>query len=281
MFAVVMLMYALATTFWAVSVSSVIQAVGDPQRYALLDAHAISRKSQVLLVCQGLNFWLSDIIVSWRTWILWKDRPGARRVAGGVPCVLFICVVVCGLVDFAFDVKLDDVAPSHPAAGQLGYYNAPSPLYVSFSGKLSTVLSAALNVWCVMLAAIKSWQFRKLQKLAGRRPNSTRGEMVLALLALCGAIYCVFWIYWVTVSIRNLGPNLNATLLLSNNAAAVQINGIYPTFVIVSTSLQQVNTGDEPALSPSFQVARRHSETFASNSPLVHTTPRVTNALIA
>ena len=60
MLVVVVAMFAIATIFWAVTVASLMQAVERPAQYALLDAHSISAKGQVLLICQGLNvrnFW--------------------------------------------------------------------------------------------------------------------------------------------------------------------------------------------------------------------------------
>ncbi|KZV69983.1 hypothetical protein PENSPDRAFT_685874 [Peniophora sp. CONT] len=219
MLAAVMLMYAAATISWAVSVASLIKVVERPEKYALLDAHSIRTEDLILLICQGLNFWLSDIIVAWRTWILWSDRSRAKWLVGGVPCALFVGVVVCGLVDLA-NFNDGAMTPIHSTTGPLGFHNTPSPSYATVSGKLGTIFSAILNVWCVLLAVAKSWQFGQSQKLAGRSLYDSRMGMMLTLVSVCGAIYCIFWIYWVAVGIRNVGPNLNATLLLCNSAAA-------------------------------------------------------------
>ena len=64
---------------------------------------------------------------------------------------------VCGAFDAAVDLKFGAVDPAYPADGHLGFYNTPSPLYATFSGKLGTIFSAVLNVWCVLFAVIKSW----------------------------------------------------------------------------------------------------------------------------
>lgn len=47
------------------------------------------------------------------------------------------------------------VNPDDKPIGSLGYYNEPSPVLVSIGGKLPVLLSAALNIWCVLLTFAK------------------------------------------------------------------------------------------------------------------------------
>ncbi|KZV69986.1 hypothetical protein PENSPDRAFT_752910 [Peniophora sp. CONT] len=240
-------MYTCALIFWAVTVYSLLQAVMDPDRYAILDAKSAGARSRVLLVCLGLNFWFSDFIVVWRIWALWADSRKMWCIRA-VSCTLVLGVVVAGLADFIQDLMVT-VDRSYPTAGQAGsYFNEPSPLYASFAGVVAAFFSAVLNVWCVALAFVKLWQIKRLQAIIGHRLRDSRPGKLLIILCFSGLAYCIFWVYWVVASAVNGGPGLNQTLLLCNSAAAVQINGIYPTFVITSLSLQQANNADEQVL---------------------------------
>ena len=65
---------------------------------------------------------------------------------------------VCGIFDFIVGVKPGANAPDYPDAGDLGYYNTPSPLYDTFGGKMGAILSATLNVWCEVHVVIVTWR---------------------------------------------------------------------------------------------------------------------------
>lgn len=48
-------MYAAATTYWAITVSSLIQAVNEPDEPAFLGPRSASTLDRVLTACLGLN----------------------------------------------------------------------------------------------------------------------------------------------------------------------------------------------------------------------------------
>ncbi|VDC02694.1 unnamed protein product [Peniophora sp. CBMAI 1063] len=239
-------MYSCALIYWAVTVYSLLQAVVDPEGYALLDAYSAGVRSRVTLACLGLNFWFSDFIVVWRIWALWADSRKMWCIRA-LSCTLVLGVVVGGLTDFIQDLTIT-VDLSYPTDGQGRYYNEPSPFYASAAGEVAALFSGVLNIWCVALAFVKLWQIRCLQAIIGHHVRDSRAGRLLIILCFSGLAYCAFWVYWVVTSAINQGPGLNQTLLLCNNAAAVQINGIYPTFVITSLSLQQANTTDDHLL---------------------------------
>lgn len=102
----VVYMFAQATTYWVIIVVSLLQAVEDPERYALLDVTSLGVRNKILLWCLSGNvscrlrselaqndglyqLTLSDLIVTWRSWTLWSDSPRKRWIRG-VPCILLL-----------------------------------------------------------------------------------------------------------------------------------------------------------------------------------------------
>ncbi|VDC02674.1 unnamed protein product [Peniophora sp. CBMAI 1063] len=255
MLVLMLIMYGFAATAWGIRVASLVQAVGHPGKYAILDAQSVGMESQILLVCESLNIVLGDVIVVWRTWTLWSDKFRAKRIVGGIPCILILGTIGCGVYEFVSEDR-NVTSTKYSTAAGFDDYNAPDPVYETWPGKTSAILSGILNVWCEVFVVVVTWHLGNMRKSVGRHRYDSRTGMALLLLSLCGAIYCIFWIYWVVDSISNTGPNLNATLLLGNNAAAVQVNGIYPTFVMVSASLQQVNTVSSDEATPSSPTRR-------------------------
>ncbi|KZV69985.1 hypothetical protein PENSPDRAFT_752909 [Peniophora sp. CONT] len=242
MLTLVILMYALAATSWAIIVSSLLRAVGDPQDYALQASSSLIIRDKTLQWCLGLNIFMSDIIVAWRTWSLWSDSRKARWL-GVAACLLLLAIAAFGAADLG-EYSLQTIIPDEQNAGALGYDNELSIVYANFCGDVGVVFSAVLNVSCVLLTAIKTRHLKRLQRTIGRRLSENRVGLILILLVSCEMAYCVFWVYWVVISFRNIGPdipNLNLTLLICNNTAAVQVNGIFPTLVIVCVALQQTS----------------------------------------
>ncbi|VDC02693.1 unnamed protein product [Peniophora sp. CBMAI 1063] len=252
MLILIVLMYLLAATSWAILASVLLRVVEDPQEYAHQEASALIIKDKTLQWCLGLNIFMSDIILAWRTWSLWSDSR-KRTWIGGIAIILLFATAVAGTADLGI-YSLHTVIPDQQNDGALGYDNVPSVLYANFSGDISVVFSAILNVLCVLFTATKIQQLKILQRSIDRRLSNNRIGRILFLLVSCELVYCIFWIYWVAISFRDIGsdiPDLNVTLLMCNNTVAVQINGIMPTFVIVCVSLQQVNAHDEMPSSPS------------------------------
>ncbi|VDC00111.1 unnamed protein product [Peniophora sp. CBMAI 1063] len=267
MLAHIVLMYALAATSWAILVSSLLRVIESPQEYALVDARSLGMKDKTVQWCLGLNIFMSDIILTWRTLSLWSDARYTRtgRWVTWTACLLLLSTAVSGSVDEML-FSLQTTIPMQQYTGTLGYDNEPSEIYVNFGGKLSVILSAVLNVVCVLLTIVKTRQLEKLQKPIGRRLSENRVGLILLLLVSCGLAYCVFWVYWVTVGLWNVEPDLHLTLLICNNTVAVQIIGIYPSLVIVCVSVQQINGVDPAVTAPSFAQRQAASPfTFATS----------------
>ncbi|VDC02680.1 unnamed protein product [Peniophora sp. CBMAI 1063] len=247
MLTLVVLMYALAATSWAILVSSILQVVGLPEVYAMQNAAPLIIKDKTLQWCLGLNVFMSDIIVAWRTWSLWSTSNRGRWI-GLIGCLLLFGTAAAGCVDLAMFSFRTIIPEKQYASTELGYDNEPSIVYANFSGELGVIFSAILNVSCVLLAAVKTWQLERIQKPIGRRLTENRVGMILLLLVSCELAYCVFWVYWIVAGIYETqkvdSDTINLTFLIANNTAAAQITGIYPTFVVVCVSLQKHDEED-------------------------------------
>lgn len=117
-----------------------------------------------------------------------------------------------GIADFIQELMVT-VDRSYPTAGQMGYYNEPSPFYASSAGDVAALSSAVLNVWCALLAFVKLWwvapmethatqrvdvslsrQIKRLQAIIGHRLRDSRAGRFLILLSFSGLAYCTFWV---------------------------------------------------------------------------------------
>ncbi|KAI0035846.1 hypothetical protein K488DRAFT_82606 [Vararia minispora EC-137] len=245
LFLVTSVMFACSATYWAICVSAFVLTIHDPSPETLAPIWYTRWPVRVMTFCLGLNFWLSDTIVLWRTAVLWRESYLVRRIC----YALVVLTILFAVVDISV---MDHFVPKIP------FKPVPSTSTNLF-GIIAVFLSLAANVWGTALVSIKTWQLRKLMKEHG---NTTRFSTwkILYLLVECGALYCVGWVsalhnalspprlsifvqafFLATVFVKGQSP-----IVYIADIATVQMTGIYPTFIIDMVCLQQ-KTSDAPA----------------------------------
>ncbi|KAK7036033.1 hypothetical protein R3P38DRAFT_613881 [Favolaschia claudopus] len=171
--------------------------------------------SQTLL--RRLTYFLSDIIVVWRAWVIWQEN----RI---VHAALATCIVATGatsltLVVFNINSEFHHVHYSRDTQNFLGTF-----------GLLVT------NFFATALISYKLWYYRRNVKkyLDHPRNSNTKVENVLILLMETGGLYCAFWILLMVGDYGYYGPDFEFEWFQPN------ISGIYPTIIIFMVSRQMM-----------------------------------------
>ncbi|KAJ7490864.1 hypothetical protein FB451DRAFT_1124419 [Mycena latifolia] len=163
-----------------------------------------------------LTYFLSDIIVVWRAWVIWQ---GNRIVHAG----LAVCLIATGatsliLAVFNFNSEFHGV-----------HYPTLMKNFLGTFGLLVTNFTATAPI------SYKLWYYRKnVKKYINRTANgNTKVEGVFILLMESGCFYCIFWIL---LMIGDFGyyPDFGFEWFQPN------ISGIYPTIIIFMVSRQMV-----------------------------------------
>ncbi|KAI0033885.1 hypothetical protein K488DRAFT_69558 [Vararia minispora EC-137] len=231
-------MYIVASTYWAIETTTLLLIIYFPDAYAIQSPTSLDHKSLALTVCLGLNIWFSDVIVLWRTWVLWQNMLPVRVVSA----TIFVGIT---------GVLLADVTTTR--AQLHDYTNNVAHLPIAFRnlfGGIGIFLSFGFNIWATMLAGIKAWQYVRTTRRSGTGGTGTTRQS-LALLLECGALYIVLWAAFIAFSaFRN--PSQSPSLSYALDQAVVQISAIYPTVIVVLVSLHKVK---EDAHGPALPVS--------------------------
>ncbi|KAG7086934.1 hypothetical protein E1B28_002850 [Marasmius oreades] len=169
-------------------------------------------------VLMRLNFLLGDVIVVWRTWVVWSHSLSAR---------LLLAVCMLGTISTAI--------ANATTAILVFVRNTPGPNTLSLVLTLPPFIT---NSVATSLIAVKAWYYRKqiksmLTTSTTSRMSSTRVEQVFILLVESGFVYCAVWLLILIAGFDVMTP-ANNTLICG---IAVSLTGIYPTFIVIMVSL--------------------------------------------
>ncbi|KAJ8073407.1 hypothetical protein PM082_011683 [Marasmius tenuissimus] len=174
-------------------------------------------------VLMRLNFLLGDIIVVWRTWVIWSHNLPVRMLLAA--CMLgTIGAVIGNGAKAALDLVRETPAPN------------------TYSLVL-TLPPFITNLVATTLVAVKVWDYRKTIKsnmTSATTRSTNRTEQVLILLVESGFVYCAVWLL-ILIAGFDVMTSANNILILG---IAVSLTGIYPTFIVIMVSLEKsyVNT---------------------------------------
>ncbi|KAJ7221396.1 hypothetical protein GGX14DRAFT_669599 [Mycena pura] len=164
-----------------------------------------------------LMYFLSDIIVVWRAWVIWQEN----RI---VHAFLALCIVATGITSltllvFEFNSTFHGIHYTRDAQNFLGTF-----------GLLVT------NFFATALIGYKLWYYRRnIKKYINRSNNShTKIESILILLMESGGLYCVFWILLMIGDYGYYGPDFGFEWFQPN------VSGLYPTIIIFMVSCELV-----------------------------------------
>jgi len=228
LFAISTAMYFIAGTYWVVETVTILQIIYYPDLYANQSSSSLNNKSMVLSVCLGLNFWLSDLLVLFRTCILWKGNRLVQCVSG----LMFVTITACCLTY---------LATAQPGISAY-YYQGAHTLPVAFgdsSGDAAVMLSLGLNIWATALVSFKLWKYKKAigasHALASLTSLTRRS---LSMLTEYGALYCLIWATFTIFSVYRTHSQ-SAAVSYALEQVVVQVSGIYPTVIVVLVCMRQ------------------------------------------
>lgn len=169
-------------------------------------------------VLMRLNFLLGDVIVVWRTWVVWSHSISAKLL------LAFCMLSTIGTGIGNGTITIIDFVRNTPRSNAFSLVLTLPPLVT--------------NIVATLLIGLKAWGYRKQIKsiLASERTRtSTRAEHVLILLVESGFLYCAVWLIILIAGLDVMTP-ANNTLILG---IAVSLTGIYPTFIVITVSLNK------------------------------------------
>ncbi|KAL1695893.1 hypothetical protein GGG16DRAFT_121246 [Schizophyllum commune] len=178
----------------------------------------LDRLIVVLAVAARLNYLISDGVVVWRAWTLWRDNRSAKGV-------LLTCI--CGS---AIGTTVECVWSLQSARrGQIE--SATQTLMLTVPLLVTNIVSTAL-------VAIRVWLYRRDIK-ASLSPyiRPTLVEKVLLLLLESGSFYCLIWVVNLLVRMTQGVDTLGVYGVVS--VAYHAIPGIHSTFMIIAVAMQR------------------------------------------
>jgi len=131
---------------------------------------------------QQISLLTNDIVVIWRAWVLYRDRP----------IVLFsLCLIFCATVATSF--------ASLALVSQISISKTVSPSGISFRSSMAetlnnfaTVLSFTTNLFATTLILIRLWKHRRFMDHSGFHHNSlTPSQRIMLFLVEAGFIFCI------------------------------------------------------------------------------------------
>ncbi|KAJ7882850.1 hypothetical protein B0H13DRAFT_2047551 [Mycena leptocephala] len=176
------------------------------------------RRLDISQTClRRITYFLSDIIVVWRAWVIWPDN----RI---VHAALAVCLITTGATSLTLAVF------NFKSEFQHVHYTRETQNFLGTFGLLAT------NFFATALITYKLWYYRRnVKKYINRPGNShTKVEGVLILLMETGGFYCAFWILLMVGDFGYYGPDFGFEWFQPN------ISGLYPTIIIFMVSRQMM-----------------------------------------
>ncbi|KAI0314235.1 hypothetical protein OF83DRAFT_1085785 [Amylostereum chailletii] len=196
----------------------------------------------VSTVVLAINMFISDFIVLWRAWVLWKDNRAVSIIS---------LVLLIGSVSMSVLATCDTCDPLKAPMNE----SVAQPYFRYDAAGLSAfVLSLVLNLWATSLIGCRAWQHRRrIQRDLRRSGPRTLVEKTMILFIESGVLYCALWIFVVADEavefdfvFRSPAPYMSpgqsrfsSAWSTFANGALLQVIGIYPTIVIVLVALEK------------------------------------------
>ncbi|KAF8191015.1 hypothetical protein K438DRAFT_2018445 [Mycena galopus ATCC 62051] len=253
MLVVVVFLYMASVIQWALDFASawydihyfyMVPDVPIPERGDLGDSTFgnLNAAAEALFV---FNMIIGDSVVIWRTWAIY----GQRMLAIAIPCILL-------LVSFVFNL-IDIVCAS---------YDGPLPggeIICPVAARTGWAFSAATNIVCTILVALKAWQHRKIIRalnLQGK-PQAILTEHILVLLVESGFIYGLLWLAQIIAYLPFPDSSPLWWVYEIIAPSGDQIAGMYPTLIIVVVNFKRTMWDESAA---TLRNPPRHSDSLST-----------------
>ncbi|KAF5343455.1 hypothetical protein D9758_011842 [Tetrapyrgos nigripes] len=167
-------------------------------------------------VLMRFNFLLGDVIVVWRTWVVWPHNIKIKLL------LTFCMLGTIGAI----------IGNGTKAALDLVRQTPESATY----SLVMTLPPLITNLTATLLIALKVWEYRRnIKSSISSAKSTTRIEQMLMLLVESGLIYTAVWLL-ILIAGFDVMTSANNILILG---IAVSLTGIYPTFIVIMVSLEK------------------------------------------
>ncbi|KAI0753487.1 hypothetical protein C8Q80DRAFT_1342655 [Daedaleopsis nitida] len=212
------LMFSLSTIHIALSLNSALaEFFGHPD----LTFKQLSFRNPTVWLpdfIEIVNCVVGDIIVSWRTWVLW-DRHWKVLL---FPALCIPAVATAGLCTVFWGIFQLPPDASNPIESRT----------VVVGLTTWVALTTISNVYSVVMISWKTRSRLRTMEAMNARMTGGRYQSVLLVLIESGILYC-------TILIVNLALTITqSNVSLITSPAVVHVMGIYPTIIIVLVALQ-------------------------------------------
>ncbi|KAL1746660.1 hypothetical protein HDZ31DRAFT_33635 [Schizophyllum fasciatum] len=176
-----------------------------------------------LAVSARMNYILSDAIVVWRAWVLWKESECVKR---GL-CLCMLGTFVGTVIECVWSLQS------------------------TFSGEVEmmkqtlamTIPLLLTNVVATTLIAVQCWYYRRdVKGRLGLFTHTTTVEKAIVVLAESGLVICLVWIVNLVIKISAGADTFGIYGIIG--VAYHSISGIYPTFIVLVIAIQKGAASD-------------------------------------
>ncbi|KAF5362915.1 hypothetical protein D9758_007094 [Tetrapyrgos nigripes] len=202
-------------------VTAQVRQLGNPD----YDPYSTVLKWTIVSVfSSNLNYLLGDLIVIWRTWILFEGRIVIR--------VILATCVLASIGGITANITLTTFSLLQPDSS-LGS-QSHSPVFLT-----GTVALLFTNVVATVLVGYKAWLHRNfLKAYLGEISRKSQVEHVLILLTESGSIYCGILLL---ALLDSTIARVNATATDYLTAIVPHATTIYPAVIILLTALRKTH----------------------------------------
>ncbi|KAL1746651.1 hypothetical protein HDZ31DRAFT_61974 [Schizophyllum fasciatum] len=142
---------------------------------------ALGRLDLAAFLTVRFNYLVSDLIVVWRAWVLWRDN----RVAQGMLALFMLGAL--------------ESIPAVLGTQGLWQLGLPSMQILTAAGYC---LLLGTNSVATILIGIKAWQFRRqIQSAIKLVTRKSQVERVFGLLLESGLAYCIIWSVYIVLTV--------------------------------------------------------------------------------
>ncbi|KAJ7211465.1 hypothetical protein C8J57DRAFT_1733354 [Mycena rebaudengoi] len=170
-----------------------------------------------------VNYLMSDAIVCWRAWVLYRNNLKVR-----------LLLILCLLASLAG-------ATTHMTFGVLWLKGDQKFDPSGFHALIQVLPLLVTNIVATSLMAYKMWQYRQQIKVQLDFPKNkkTKVERILVILTESGMIYCLIWIPFLYTILTKQGEDTTGYKIVANMIP--QLSAIYPVIIILLVSLDRTH----------------------------------------
>ncbi|KAF5341490.1 hypothetical protein D9758_013930 [Tetrapyrgos nigripes] len=248
------------------AITVALDLVGDIiQVHALLDptydpTSMYFNTEVVTVVLARLSYFLGDLIVVWRAWMIFKGEIVPRAI-------LLFCIIQ----SFACSIY-NAVLATKKLLGFILVDTNPARIILPVSLLFT-------NITATLLIGYKAWQYRQSVKIHLSNLNTTsQVEQIFVLLIQSGILYCILWVLTLPYSFV---PAYLHSVAVYLDVIIPHIEAIFPTAIILLSYLYKSQDTILSAISVSeemeFAVPAPTSQSALSASTHPHDTQHVTD----